>query len=103
MSVLESLGLKLLREPWGATQWLVYADCLQEMGFHFHAAATRAGYSPDVCQVYFGHLDHNGHGSKYETTDANRTCYGAGCDRVAEGVGGGCVYGEYRGNSFQII
>ena len=58
MTTLDLLVKKLLAEP-SALQFLVVADCLDELGRAPHAAAARLGFDPNICQTWLGYGTYN--------------------------------------------
>ena len=114
MTTTQRLTNKLLREP-SDLQFLVVADCLQELGLAEQARVTRLGFHPDVCAVWHG-------GGRYASSDddsgdgaggyssmgnggigsgVNGDGFG-GYSSDGNGGGGGCG-GSSNGNSLQVI
>ena len=88
-------------------QFLVVADCLQELGFAEHAWAMRLGFHPDVCAAWYGgYAGGYGNFSGYGSGDGFDGSGDGGSGSGFDGSGdGGTSFGSgYSvGDSLQVI
>ena len=106
MTTLASLTNKLFGAP-TTLQFLIAADCLQELGFVERAWAMRLGFYPDVSTAWYGSSGYGdgGGGGSNSGFGSGGDSYFSGNDSFGYGSGDGGYHriGYGDGNSSQVI